>query len=154
VAALALGAGLGEGTTIDQVVSASSAAAAGLREGDRVISVAGVPTPGPAQVRAALGSSFAGSVEVLAQRAGEQLRFQVAPGPDRKIGVMFGPNRQPLGLGAAIRSGGALPAELLIQSIAGTFKREAGEVAGPCHTFGEAPSRTLRLSHEVDVKIA
>lgn len=131
VAGFALGAGVEVGTTVESVVSASPAAAAGLQRGDRLISVAGRPTRVPAEVRAAVLSAGESAVEVLADREGRQLRLAVVSGADHKLGITFGPNLEPVSLVAAIRRGGAFPGAMLITAVEGTIKREAGEVMGP-----------------------
>jgi hypothetical protein len=132
VLGMVLGASVpGEGTTILHLVGSSPAAAAGLQENDRITSVAGIPVTRPADLRSAITARADGPVEVVVRRQGRELRFAVAVGPDRKLGVQLGPNQEGLGLGKAIGAGVAYPAQILSSGIAALFEPVKVEVVGP-----------------------
>jgi len=69
------------GITITRVPKRSAAAKAGIKRGDTIVEVAGLPTRHMGELRAAMGSVEAGQVvEVVVQRKDKKLRKQVKLG--------------------------------------------------------------------------
>ena len=137
-----------EMTTILQLVSGGQAEAAGLRIGDRIMSVDGMPMRRGEDLRAALVSRPDGPVQVLVQRDGRAMPFPVVPGPGRMIGVRLGPSRDRRSLGDAIRTGMAYPYRLLAGGVAALIGGVQAEVVGPigiATTTASAPGFGERL---------
>jgi len=130
---LVLGASVasGQGTTIVGFARPSPAEASGLKEGDRITAVAGTPVRLPPEIRPALERA-AGTVEVLAEREGQEMRFLVSLGPDQKLRVQLGPNREEVGVGRAILIGMSYPFQIATGSLAAMFTPAVRiDVVGP-----------------------
>jgi uncharacterized RDD family membrane protein YckC len=129
--AFLLGAGKEAGTTIVEVVASGPAAAGGLQAGDRIVSLDGTPVARPADMRPLLTARSEGRVEVVFERDGRQIRMEIVPDSNRRLGVQLGPNPGAVGLGQAIRGGAATPYEVLAGIFSGLFGRVEAELTGP-----------------------
>lgn len=77
-------------TSIDRVLSQPAVARnAGLRAGDRFISIDGQPVIEPRDVSAAFGASKGSAVTVVLERAGQNLTVELTPDADGHIGVFL-----------------------------------------------------------------
>ncbi len=128
------------------VLPGRPAEAAGMRTGDRVRSVAGRPMAEWEDLKKGIGEHAGSPVEVVVDRGGEEVRLTVtpegAPG-DGKIGVAAAgqPQRAPVGIGAAIGHGIAMPAESIRDLVRGLVELIAGapdDLSGPVGIVREA----------------
>lgn len=113
-----------------QIFPGSPAAAAGFQNDDLVVSLGGQPIDSPADFTAALGAVEAGvPLDVVVERAGQQLPLRVTPGPwtsddgtvfPSGFGFSYGPEVEDVRVGplAAIGSGVTYSLELTQQMLA------------------------------------
>jgi hypothetical protein len=73
----------------------------------------------------------------VVQRQGRELRFAVAVGPDRRLGVLLGLNQEVLGIGKAIRVGVAYPYQVLTSAFSAIFNGANVELVGPVAVTAE-----------------
>lgn len=111
------------------VAEGRPAAAAGLRDGDRIVAVAQKPVSTGDDVRAEL--STPGDVkQVEVEREGERRRFDVRPERGR-IGVEFVERREPFSLSEAIAGGVKAPFLLWTNMARTAIGESSSQVSGP-----------------------
>ena len=119
------------GTSIVGFVPSSPAAAVGLRQGDRITTIAGRHVAVPSDVRDVLAAEAGPVVEVGITRDHQEVRFQVPLGEKRRLGVQFGPDLEPVGVGPALGEGLTYPAQVLFNATTALFGHVKVELMGP-----------------------
>lgn len=76
---------------IDSILPESMAGKAGLMPGDRIVSIAGVPTPGVMEGMESIQAHKGETVEVVVERNGQQLTKTVDVNAEGKIGIALKP---------------------------------------------------------------
>jgi regulator of sigma E protease len=92
-----------------RVIRGYPAAEAGLRDGDRIVSVEGRPVTVSSQVRGAIQARGTGAIALGVDRSGTPLTFSVAA-RDGRIGVEFLTERRSPGVSQAVADALARPA--------------------------------------------
>jgi hypothetical protein len=116
------------------------AAAAGLRDGDRIVAVAGTSVSTGDQVRAAL-SAPGDLKQVEVMRDGERKRFDVRPESGR-IGVEFVEKREPFSVPETIAGGIKSPFVLWATMARTVLGESQSEVMGPVGIVNAADDRS------------
>jgi regulator of sigma E protease len=108
VALLTLGSAVGGKQVVDEqsmrvvVAPGLPAQAAGLRDGDRILSVDGVKTDDWPSLKAAVAQHAGKEMEVAVERDGQEISLRPTPSSLGKIGVGPPVRRETVGLGASI----------------------------------------------------
>lgn len=118
------------------VVPDRPAALAGIRSGDRVVSIGGAPTERWDEIAPALSPHAGKAVEIVVVRGAEELRLQVVPTDQAKIGVTASePRRRQVAAGAALGRAVTMPLGILGSVAAGVrwtlSGARGGELGGP-----------------------
>ncbi len=123
----------GELATVIAVIQGQPAEAAGLRDGDRIVAVAGVAVNEWSEMARHIRQHPNKTISVVVEREARQQRFNVAVGENRRIGVR--PGRVPVGIAEAIILGIQKPVQVCRDLIVGLRSLLAGsvdaELAGP-----------------------
>jgi regulator of sigma E protease len=112
----------------------SPAAASGFQDGDRVVSVDGVPTTTWAALRREVSAHAGEEIQVEVERDGGRVVLTPRPGKDGKIGVAPPMEKRPVGIGGAVRQFVVGPAEVIGTAFAGVARIVMG--GGPVETQG------------------
>jgi membrane-associated protease RseP (regulator of RpoE activity) len=121
------------------------AAASGVEDGDRVVSVDGAPITDWPSLRGRIQAHAAGPVPLVVERAGRQIELHPVLGPDARIRIGPFAEHRSFGTGEAIVAGLQRPLSVLAVTFHTLFRHaEPVEVIGPVGIVRavEATSRT------------
>ncbi|HMF42950.1 MAG TPA: PDZ domain-containing protein [Polyangia bacterium] len=116
------------------VAPGGPAAEAGMRDGDRIVALAGVPVDEFADLRRLLAPHAGEAIDLLVERDGRNLRLVVTPGPAGspmagKIGVSQRPDEPTVAV--AIQAGLRRPIDLIAARVAAAGPRVHATLTGP-----------------------
>lgn len=139
---IALG-GVDEPTTTVTLLPESSAREAGMRDGDKVLAVGGVPIQTWDQLRAQV-QAHTGPVQIVLERSGQRRELSVTPRGGR-IGVTPVSQTRPASLGEAASRGAILPFTI-VKAAAVTFVtwHQPTELKGPVGIVRDSGQATGR----------
>jgi regulator of sigma E protease len=139
-------------TTVS-IIEGRPAAAAGLKDGDKVLEIAGTPVVEWDQMAETISKHPGEAVPIVIERGGERLTLQVTPGSEGgkgKIGVMArgDPMKRPVSSMRALTLAVTTPPEVVKNLVVGlgqyvTGKAE-GELAGPKRIVEETAEAAKR----------
>jgi len=123
--------------TVVQVIHGRPAEAAGIRDGDRVVTIAGAKVESWDAIAATLHARPGLETEIVVARDGAEVRVVVTPGGkgtpgEGKIGIAARPIRSDVSIGAALHRGLEAPIIVLAEVYRALAQRTARtEAAGP-----------------------
>jgi regulator of sigma E protease len=128
------------------VMSGAPAAEAGIRDGDRIVSVNGEEVRDWPALRAAVQRGAGGSIRVRVEREGAPLDLDVRPASNGKIGVAPSSVIARAGVGESFVGAWRAPIDVLYNSARSWIRMSSGaekaEVAGPVAIVRETGKQT------------
>ena len=135
------------------VAPGGPAETAGVRDGDRIVAVAGVRLDDFADLKPVLAAHAGEPVDLIVERDGRELRLVVTPGPPGsrmagKLGVIQRP--EPVTVAGAIGSGLRRPIDMIAARVEAAGPKARADLAGPIgitRAVGRAPRRPTMLAN-------